>query len=167
MALARKHHYVPQMYLSGFANTDGQCSVIDAEGRRTFTTSPANIAAERDYNAIEADGIPPDALEKELGKFEGVIAPAIKRVRETASFGKNGADREDIINLLTLLAVRNPRTRKEMGDLYTQIIRAMLLMTFEKKSGGRLVQQQKAAGVASRPTGRFRESQKIRRGTDR
>jgi len=147
MALARKHHYVPEMYLSGFANALGQCSVTDAQRRKTFSTSPANIAAERDYNAIEADGVPLDALEKELGKFEGVIAPSIKRVRETASFGENGADREDVINLTTLLAVRNPRTRKEMEKLYSQIIQAMLLITFEKKQRWEAwVERQKAVG---------------------
>jgi hypothetical protein len=63
-------------------------------------------------------------LEKELGNFEGVIAPGIKRVRETASFGENGKDREDIINLITLLAVRNPRTRKDMEKLYTGLLQA-------------------------------------------
>jgi hypothetical protein len=86
-AVARKHHYVPQMYLSGFAGANGQCFAVDASTRKTFTSSPANIAAERDFNKVEAEGVPPDALEKELGNFEGVIAPGIKRVRETASFG--------------------------------------------------------------------------------
>jgi hypothetical protein len=148
MALARKHHYVPQMYLTGFADGDGRCSVADARRCKFFTTSPANIAAERDYNAIEVDGFSADALEKELGRFEGVIAPAIKRIRETASFGENGADREDAINLITLLAVRNPRTRKEMGRLYTQLIQAMLLLTFEKEERWETwVQRQKAAGA--------------------
>src|ERR1700730_7576558 len=109
---ARKHHYVPQMYLSGFANAKGQLWASDASIRKAFPVGPANIAAERDWNKIEIDGVPRDALEKELGKFEGVIAPTIKRVRETASFGKDGQDREGIINLVTLLAVRNPRTRE-------------------------------------------------------
>ena len=84
MTVARKHHYVPQMYLTGFANNKDQCFVIDALTRRAFTASTANIAAERDYNKIEAEGIPADALEKELGNFEGVIAPAIKRVRRVS-----------------------------------------------------------------------------------
>jgi Protein of unknown function (DUF4238) len=119
MRLARKHHYVPQMYLSGFANANGQCFVFDAERRRTFTTSPANIAAERDYNAIEADGIPPDALEKELAKLEGALAPAIKRVRETASFGKNGADREDAINLITSSSPSSLPTKATFGESAT------------------------------------------------
>jgi hypothetical protein len=131
MAIARKHHYVPQMYLTGFADDKDQCFVVDASTRKSFTSSAANIAAERDYNKIEAQGVPADALEKELGKFEGVIAPGIRRVRETASFGDNGKDREDIINLITLLAVRNPRTRNDMEKLYTELLQTMVAMPFE------------------------------------
>jgi len=131
MTEARKHHYVPQMYLSGFANAKGQLWASDASIPKTFTVGPANIAAERDWNEIDIDGVPKDALEKELGKFEGVIAPAVKRVRQTASFGKDGGDREDIINLVTLLAVRNPRVREGIQQLETDLLRAMLVAPFE------------------------------------
>jgi hypothetical protein len=119
------------MYLSGFANAKGQIWTSDASERKAFAVGPANIAAERDWNQIEIDGVPRDALEKELGKFEGVIAPAVKRVRESASFGKDGEDREDIINLVTLLAVRNPRVREGMQRLETDLLRAMLVAPFE------------------------------------
>ncbi len=119
------------MYLTGFANDKDQCFVVDASTRKSFTASTANIAAERDYNKIEVEGVPADALEKELGAFEGVIAPAIKRVRETASFGENGKDREDIINLITLLAVRNPRTRDDMEKVYTELFQAIVATPFE------------------------------------
>jgi hypothetical protein len=147
MATARKHHYVPQMYLTGFSNDKDQCFVVDASTRKPFTSSTANIAAERDYNKIEAQGVPADALEKELGKFERVIAPGIKRVRETASFGENGKDREDIINLITLLAVRNPRTRNDMDKLYTELFRAMVVMPFKDPARwDTVVEQLKAAG---------------------
>jgi Protein of unknown function (DUF4238) len=131
---ARKHHYVPEMYLSGFVGRKGQCFGVDAERRRPFKSKPKGIAAERDFNLIEAQGLPPDALEKELANLESVIAPGVKRVRETASFGENGKDREDIINLVTLLAVRNPRTRADMQKVYTEIFRAMLAAPFEDKA---------------------------------
>ena len=147
MAIARIHHYVPQMYLTGFANDKDQCFVVDASTRKSFTSSTANIAAERDYNKIEAQGVPADALEKELGKFEGEIAPGIKRVRDTASFGKNGKDREDIINLIALLAVRNPRTRNDMGKLYTELMQAMVAIPFEDPARwDAVVEQLKAVG---------------------
>ena len=52
--IARKHHYVPELYLSGFANAKGQCFTVDAERRSTFTAPPKGISAERDFNLIEA-----------------------------------------------------------------------------------------------------------------
>jgi hypothetical protein len=146
MAIARKHHYVPQMYLTGFTNDKDQCFVVDASTRKPFISSTANIAAERDYNKIEAQGVPADALEKELGKFEGVIAPGIKRVRETGSFGESGKDREDIINLIALLAVRDPRTRNDMDKLYTELFQAMVATPFEDLARwDAVVEQLKAA----------------------
>jgi hypothetical protein len=147
MTIARKHHYVPQMYLTGFANDTDQCFVVDASTGKSFTASTAKIAAERDYNKIEAQGVPADALEKELGTFEGVIAPGIKRVRENASFGENGEDREDIVNLITLLAVRNPRMRSDTEKLYTEVFQAIVAMPFENPAQwNAVVEQLKAAG---------------------
>jgi hypothetical protein len=55
---ARKHHYVPQCYLKGFTRhrDDPKLFVIDAKERRCFRTSPANVAAERDFHKIDAEG---------------------------------------------------------------------------------------------------------------
>jgi hypothetical protein len=76
-----------------------------------------------------------------------VLAPGIKRVRETASFGMEGKDREEIINLVTLLAVRNPRTRDDMQRIYTEIFRAVLAAPFEDKAKwDAVVEAMKAAG---------------------
>lgn len=147
MVVAKKHHYVPQMYLSGFANAAGQLYAVNAKERKCFRPTPVNIAAERDFNTIDAEGVPPDALEKELAKLESEIAPGIKRIRETASFGENGKDREDAINLIALMALRNPRSRNDMGELYSQLVRALLLMTFEEKGRWEAwVEIQKKAG---------------------
>ena len=141
----RKHHYVPKMYLSGFANAKGQNWCADSSTHKKFLTAPENIAEERDWNRIDYEGVPGHALERELGKFEGVIAPGINRVRETASFGEGGKDREDIINLVTLLAVRNPRTRDFMHNFYADILRTMVAMPFQDpKQWDAVVEQMKA-----------------------
>jgi hypothetical protein len=132
--IARKHHYVPEMYLSGFADAKDQCYAVDAATRKTFRSTPRGIAAERDYNLIDEPGMPPDALEQELAKLESDIAPGIKRVREMASFGKDGKDREDVMNLAALLAARNPRTRKDMEKLFTRVFRALIAAPFEDKA---------------------------------
>jgi len=129
----RKHHYVPQFYLRGFADAENQLFTVDAKAPRCFNSSPEGIAAERDFNRIDAEGVPPDALEKEIAKLEGAIAPSIQRVRSEASFGQDSVYRDDIINLITLLAVRNPRKRKDMDCLLTGLFQAMISMPFESK----------------------------------
>lgn len=145
---ARKHHYVPQMYLSAFENTNGQIWVTDASTCKAFSRASENIAAERDWNRVDFPGVPIDALEKELGKFEGLIAPGIKRVRDTASFGEHGKDREDIINLVTLLAVRNPRTRDFMHGFYADVLRTMVAMPFnDPKRWDAVVEQMKGQNI--------------------
>jgi hypothetical protein len=153
--IARRHHYVPEMYLSGFANGKGQCFAVDASTREKFNPTPKGISVKRDFNLIESPGVPPDALERELGNFESVIAPGVRRVRETASFGENENDREDIINLVTLLAVRNPRTRNDMEKLYTGLFQALVAMPFEDKARWEaVVEGMKAEGKwpKNRPT---------------
>ena len=44
--IARKHHYVPEMYLEGFTGRKGHCFAVDAERRRPFKSRPAGIAAQ-------------------------------------------------------------------------------------------------------------------------
>jgi hypothetical protein len=55
---------VPELYLEGFVGRKGQCFAVDAERRRPFKSKPAGIAVQRDFNLIEVDGVPPDALER-------------------------------------------------------------------------------------------------------
>jgi hypothetical protein len=61
---AKRHHYVPQCYLKGFAEDrdNPKLFVIDGKEQRSFCTAPANVAAERDFNRIEVDGYPRMAL---------------------------------------------------------------------------------------------------------
>lgn len=112
-SVARKHHYVPRAYLGGFTATgtkDGKFFVLDVESGRAFRTSPANVAAERDFNRVDIEGRSPDAIETALAPFEGQAVEAIRRVIETQTY-PNDQDWNLILNLLALLAVRNPRMR--------------------------------------------------------
>ena len=78
---ARRHHYLPASYLGGFTKSrrkDGQFSVVEIATGRTFTTSPKNVAVERDFNRIDIDGISSDAIENALAPFE---VEAVKAIR--------------------------------------------------------------------------------------
>ena len=81
MSEPRAHHFVSKCYLKGFSpdgSGESPLFVIDANSGRTFSTTPANVGHERDFNAIE--GLAPSELEKQLSKVESDIAPALERV---------------------------------------------------------------------------------------
>lgn len=124
-SVARKHHYVPQGYLAAFTDTgtkDGKFHVLDVQSGHSFRTSPGNVAAQRDFNRVDIEGRSPDALENALAPFEGQAIAAIRRVIETRAHPRD-KDWNLIVNLLTLIAVRNPRLRESFNRSREQVLR--------------------------------------------
>ena len=124
---ARIHHYVPQLYLKGFCRDSQRPKlfVIDAVAKRAFNTSPRNVAAERDFNRVEVEGTSPDALEASFSGFEGEAAAALERISERRSF-RDPADRLPIVNLLGLMALRNPRRRETFNDFQARVAKMIM-----------------------------------------
>ena len=122
--IARRHHYLPQVYLGAFTETglkDGQFNVLDVESGRSFRTSPINVAVERDFNRVDIEGHSPDAIEQALASFEAQAVTAIRKVIETEEF-PNDDEWNWILNLLGLIAVRNPQLRKSFNHSHEQVI---------------------------------------------
>ncbi len=72
---ARGHHYIPRMYLKGFARNPGKKSKLfvfdfDKSDWLPGATNPVNIAKVRDFNRVDIEGLPIDALEMSLSEFE-------------------------------------------------------------------------------------------------
>jgi hypothetical protein len=114
---ARRHHYLPQVYLAGFTDTgekDGQFHVLDICSGASFRTSPINVAVERDFNRVDVEGKPPDIIEQELSPFEERAGQGIRNVNHTNIFPSD-EDFNWIINLLCLIAVRNPQLRESFN----------------------------------------------------
>ncbi len=125
--IARNHHYVPQGYLAAFTNTglkDGQLFVLDLETGNSFRTSPKNVAVKRDFNRVDVEGKPPDVLEQALSPIEAKMIDACRKVNLTKSF-PNDEDYNSIINLLGLLAVKNPKFRSSFNKAREHGIRIM------------------------------------------
>ena len=110
---ARQHHYVPQCYLKGFVadREKPKLFVVDAKQRHSFSTSPAKVAVERDFNRIDIDGYAPDALENAFSKFEADLNQALKRIVAARSI-KDDNDRALLFNLIGSMATKNPRLRE-------------------------------------------------------
>jgi hypothetical protein len=125
---ARKHHYVPQCYLKGFARNrskKSQLYVVDSSVKRAFVTTPLNVAAERDFNRIEVDGEDPNLIESSYAEFEANLAPALVRMDAKGDF-PDDADRALILELVALLAVRNPGRRKAMRKFKEETTRRLM-----------------------------------------
>ena len=115
--IARKHHYIPQAYLAAFTDTeskDGQFYVIDVDNGNGFRTSPKNVAAQRDFNRVDVEGKPPDVLEQALSPVEERMVEACRNVNCNRTF-PNDEDYNYIINLIGLLAIRNPKLRSSFN----------------------------------------------------
>ena len=123
--IARRHHYLPQAYLAAFTSTglkDGHFCVLDVQTGHAFRTSPLNVAAQRDFNRVDVEGRSPDAIERALAPFEGEAVAAIRRVIEAQTF-PNDSDCNLMLNLLGLIAVRNPKRRSSFNNLREQVLR--------------------------------------------
>jgi hypothetical protein len=110
------HHYVPAMYLRGFAGAKGQLFAINRAEDKWFRTSPNNVAKKRHFNRIEVPRMDPNSLEKALSEFEGEVAPALERIKDAKSLSVE-ADRSLLVNFMAAIALRNPRRRDDLGKI--------------------------------------------------
>ena len=113
---ARNHHVVPQGYLAAFTDTglrSGRLCVFDIEAGKFFGTTPRNVASRRDFNRVNVEGQPEDTLEKAFGGLEDRAVSVIRRMREEACIPLD-EDFNYVLNLISLLVIRNPRRRAAM-----------------------------------------------------
>jgi hypothetical protein len=115
--VAKDHHFVPKCYLAAFTDTgteDGRLCVFDFEVGRFFRQRPKNVAFEKHFNRIEVEGQAPDALEKAFGEFEGQAISVIRSICRDGDLPPPDEQLSFVLNLIALLAVRNPRGRRSM-----------------------------------------------------
>jgi hypothetical protein len=141
---ARAHHFVPRCYLNNFTTAE-KITAVDLTTGKRFTTNTKNVAQERDFNRIESATLPADALETAYAAFEGELAPVLKRL------SNGGTCDEDefsyVLNLIALLAIRNPRFRESFGEFQNNVRHQMLqLATATKERWEAQVAQARAAG---------------------
>lgn len=111
--VSRHHHFLPQCYLKGFAkdvNGKPRLHVINIVEQKPFETHPRNVGAQRDFNRVDVDGLAMDAFEKGFSKFEGQVAPVLVSMEKSGQLPSD-PDMTVLINLIAMLAVRNPQIR--------------------------------------------------------
>jgi Protein of unknown function (DUF4238) len=151
--VARQHHYIPQFYLKGFAvarKKSHQLVVFDQKSRKTFSTATKNVAVERDFNRVEIERQPPDAVENAMAQIETELASALERIIAAKSI-RHPEDRSYLINLVGSWAIRNPRLRERWRDFEEQIMKqVMSLATATPERWASQVARTKAAGYINK-----------------
>ncbi|OCK56763.1 DUF4238 domain-containing protein [Bradyrhizobium sp. LMTR 3] len=148
--VARRHHYLPRCYLKHFGKPRGRGAshhvyVADRDGK-AFTANIINVATEKDFNRIDVEGHPPDAIEQGYAKFEGELGPALLRILESRSLN-NDDDRLLLMNLIGITAIRNPRRRENIRGFHertAEIIMDLATSTKERWEGQ--MRRMKASG---------------------
>ena len=150
--VARNQHFVPQGYLAAFTNDgtrDGRLFVSDLVSQSTFQTKPRNVAAKRDFNRVDVDGLDPGALEQALGQLEGKAVTVIRGIRAD---GELPGDQElgYVVNLMALLVARNPKLRRAMNTARRHEVRIIGdLLTSDRRRLEHDVQKAKDADFIS------------------
>jgi len=113
-SIARNHHYLPVGYLAAFTSTgtkQGKFNVLNKKNGYVFDSSPRNVGSKKDFNRVNREGFPIDKLENDFASFEGRVIAAIMNLKISNLYPCSD-DLNLIVNLITLIAVRNPRMRK-------------------------------------------------------
>jgi len=160
---ARHHHYIPQCYLRGFANKKGKNWFViasDLGSARTYSTNVRNVCGERDFMRFESPGQKSSKLESEMGDFEGRVCEAIRNITRDGKF--DGENRNLVLNLMALLAVRSPEQRENMRNFHerkTKLMLDLMLETQERWEGQ--IQQMKASGVSVENSTTYEQARKF------
>jgi hypothetical protein len=126
MSEPRKHHYIPQCYLRNFSidNRRKQVLLLDMKRKIKRVVSIADIAQRRDFNRVEIHDVDPNALEKSFSKFEDDVSRSIKIIVDGGDF--TAEIKDNILNLIALLAVRSPQKRNGFAQSYAHVAKIIM-----------------------------------------
>jgi Protein of unknown function (DUF4238) len=102
MPRPKRHHYIPEWYLKGFVDPRSGClHAYDKVSGKYWTPKPDNVMVIKDYYKQHVpDGIDPDILEKELGKW---LDQEAKKSLEKLRTQPNGMTANDTAYICTYL----------------------------------------------------------------
>ncbi|MDH4416203.1 MAG: DUF4238 domain-containing protein [Acidovorax sp.] len=134
MTDSRNHHFIPQGYLRGFGWKRGKHHMVivhDFNDKKTYEANTRNVCAQRDFMRFEFNDRAPDWLETEFGKLESRSVTAIREVVSSGIF--DGENKDYILNLMALLAVRSPEQRENIREFQARVAQRMMDLVLSKK----------------------------------
>jgi hypothetical protein len=101
LQLSKKHHYIPQYFIKGFANEGGCLYLYDKNKQRISSKeyNPKSVFFENHRNTITVNKRPESFLEDEIySRFDNADAKLINRIRKTEDINVSQTF-EDVCNL--------------------------------------------------------------------
>ncbi len=125
---SKRHHYVAQHILRGFAK-QGQIRTVDLKGE-CFSQSVGKAAAENNYNTVVLeDGELSDAAERAIAQqVEGPAHHLLTRISE-GGWIDTDEERVSIARYLALQSLRVPGRRREWDELADQTLKLEIART--------------------------------------
>ncbi|MGC9971422.1 MAG: DUF4238 domain-containing protein [Bryobacteraceae bacterium] len=122
--LSRRHHYLPQMYLRGFADEADLVWVFDRQNNTYLHQGVLNTAVKRDFYTVTGpDGHKTDAVETMMANMvEAPMKRIIERLDER-NLTWEGEDREILALFVALLRTRNPAFDRDQNEFTEQFHR--------------------------------------------
>lgn len=114
--LSRRHHYLPQMYLRGFADEDDLVWVFDRQKNSYMHQGVINTAVKKDfYSIVGSDGQKTDAVETLMANIvEGPMKRIIEKL-DRKNLTWEGEDRAILALFVALLRTRNLAFEKDQN----------------------------------------------------
>jgi|SRR5579871_431304 len=121
MKLSRRHHYLPQMYLRGFADDAEQVWVFDRKENTYLHQGILNTAVKKDfYTVVGPDGQKTDAVEQLLANVVEDPTKAIIQRLDKKNLRWEGEDRAVLAIFVALLRTRNPAFDRDQNEFTEQ-----------------------------------------------
>lgn len=129
MSTPRRHHYVPESYLSRFTDSgtrEGKLWVFDRQLGTVRESSPKNSGHQRDFYRLE-DGVAadPNYFEKAFGELEGKASLVIEEILKSRKL-PSVESMEYLVSFVGLQAVRVPAYRRKFNSIRERIIKTTL-----------------------------------------
>lgn len=111
------HHYIPQYYLSRFANSAGTICVYEKGSQRVFCAGTRRVASETGYYSDETEQYLANAV-------EGPANRVIKRIRERQTVSTR--DKVDLSKYMVVMLKRVPRGKERTEAKSPEVLGGLL-----------------------------------------
>jgi len=120
MTRAKKHHFISQFYLKGFAQPTGsknrgkshRLGVVDTSEKLFFEGHVKNVAFQNNFNRLDNYHDHENELENSLAKLESKLSQSVDTLNNTGVLTAH--DTENLVTLMALFASRTPAVRTQI-----------------------------------------------------